>query len=673
LAVNGQQGLFMPSQDNFSPKDLPLKDETWQLSIRPLSGRSIHTNQTASQMHMLMLTDLDNELVLATEMFQNPPDITQLQQILFQAMIPDKQDARQAPHRPQKIQCDNAQQVQVLQSWLAEIGVQAEFTSPDEDIDQLFAEIETLFQNEINEIPGLLTIEGVTVDLAGNLFAAAASFYRAAPWKNLSDDQPLAVKFPDWGKQGYIQLMGNAGLEFGLVLFWRWEDLVGVYQFSSDPLAHLPESGWRALSFESLEALPPSDQQALKEYGWKVAGKRAYPLPAVFTPNTVERPDRQELLVYTVLLRAVPRFISESLLPDEEGDFLPGHGQWTIQTHDGPVKVEISYPAGDLSLEIEPSSWDLDEDKSPLDEFLSTGQAGTRKNGEATSSPTKNSPIYKDEKPAPTLLESDGLAEVDHEWVTAKRLMYRAWEQVDPEQRILLARQALAISAHCAEAYELLAEEDAQTLEEACIYYRKAVQAEEERLGEAFFAENASKFWEHSQTRLYLRAKQGLADCLERLGKGQEALELYRDLLILNPNDNQGARYALLVLLLRLKRDEEALALLQAYPQDASAAWSYSRALVEFRLGRASPRTEANLDRAIRDNPFVIDYLCGNKPIPTELPPYTGFGDESEAIHFAVDHFQNWWSTSGAIDWLRRRLKTFQDSQTLPKPDDSKK
>jgi hypothetical protein len=298
---------------------------------------------------MLMLTDMENELVLAAELFQGPLRTEELRRVLFQAMLPEKPDPRYQPHRPLRIQCDNPRIIPDLRPFLDEIAVQIEFTPPAEDIDLLFAEIETLYQTQMSDIPGLLDIPGVTPRLVEDLFSAAATFYRKAPWERLADDQPLAVNFPNLEKHGYIQLMGNAGLEFGLVLFWNWDDLIRVYQFSEDPLDHLPVSGWRSLSFENLEALPSRDQHALKKYAWNVAGNHAYPYPTVFTPETIERPDRDELLAYTALMRTIPLFLDEVLVMSEEGDFLPAKREWTIGTSDGLVKLEISYPAGDLN------------------------------------------------------------------------------------------------------------------------------------------------------------------------------------------------------------------------------------------------------------------------------------------------------------------------------------
>jgi len=49
-----------------------------------------------------------------------------------------------------------------------------------------------------------------------------------------------------------------------------------------------------------------------------------------------------------------------------------------------------------------------------------------------------------------------------------------------------------------------------------------------------------------------MRARAALAQCLWSLGKHEEAIGHYRELLRLNPSDNQGMRYLLAASLLEL-------------------------------------------------------------------------------------------------------------------------
>ncbi|MFH0771595.1 MAG: hypothetical protein V1933_03135, partial [Candidatus Omnitrophota bacterium] len=69
----------------------------------------------------------------------------------------------------------------------------------------------------------------------------------------------------------------------------------------------------------------------------------------------------------------------------------------------------------------------------------------------------------------------------------AQDIMYEAWEAESKKERIKLAKEALSISLDCADAYNLLAEEDAKTLKEAMEFYRKGMEVGRRTLGEEIF------------------------------------------------------------------------------------------------------------------------------------------------------------------------------------------
>jgi tetratricopeptide (TPR) repeat protein len=236
-------------------------------------------------------------------------------------------------------------------------------------------------------------------------------------------------------------------------------------------------------------------------------------------------------------------------------------------------------------------------------------------------------------------------------------MMYRAWEETNPAKRLALAHDALVISGDCADAYVLLAEEEADTVSRALEYYRQGVEAGERALGQEFFRENAGHFWGLLETRPYMRARRGLADALCRLGRQEDALEHYREMLRLNPNDNQGNRYVMLDLLLQLEREEDARQLLRQYRDEWSAVWLYTRALLAFRASGASAKANAVLHKALKENPHVPAYLTERKRIPNRLPDLIGWGDEREAISYCADHLNYWRRTPGAVAWLEEQRK----------------
>ncbi len=238
----------------------------------------------------------------------------------------------------------------------------------------------------------------------------------------------------------------------------------------------------------------------------------------------------------------------------------------------------------------------------------------------------------------------------------AQDLMYTAWETPDRRRRISLAEQALRISPLCADAYVLLAEETAATPEEAIELYRKGMEAGERAVGPAAFRDDVGHCWGLLATRPYMRARSGLAQALWMAGHRDEAIGHYRELLRLNPNDNQGNRYLLAACLLDLDRDEDLAALLDSYGREHSAEWSYTAALLDFRRGGDTPEAEADLRQALTVNAHVPAYLLGRKKLPRGPAPYITMGGEDEAQEYVRRHAAAWTRTAGAAEWLAKHI-----------------
>jgi tetratricopeptide (TPR) repeat protein len=256
----------------------------------------------------------------------------------------------------------------------------------------------------------------------------------------------------------------------------------------------------------------------------------------------------------------------------------------------------------------------------------------------------------------------------------AQDLMYQVWEESNPARRIILAHEALEICPDCADAYVLLAEEEADTLGRALEYYQNGVEAGERALGKEYFEEEkAGGFWLLSETRPYMRARRGLANVLWELDRNEEAMIQYQDMLRLNPGDNQGIRYSLLNLLLDMGRDAEARRLLKEYEGEWTAEWLYTRALLAFRSGGASQGAESGLREALGMNTHMPIYLTGLKRVPSRLPSRMGLGEDSEAAIYASSYLGHWRRTPGAVEWLqqasgleggRRRPKSSRSTRT---------
>jgi len=271
-------------------------------------------------------------------------------------------------------------------------------------------------------------------------------------------------------------------------------------------------------------------------------------------------------------------------------------------------------------------------------------------------SPKRGSPAVAlpDRRAVEGFLSTVGGRQTENAMAAAQDLMYSAWDQSSKRSRVDLARKALAISPVCADAYVLLAEEEAKSAQEALEFFRKGVEAGEKALGPAGFKRYAGHFWGFLETRPYMRARAGLAATLNALGEVDAAIDHYREMLRLNPNDNQGIRYVLAACLMKRSDTEALKALFKKYDEDGSALWLYSRALVAFReKGGSDVEADEFAMNALRANRHVPAVLNGKKAKPS-TSGYLTMGGEDEAAHYFQEWGFEWITTPGAVDWLKK-------------------
>ena len=247
----------------------------------------------------------------------------------------------------------------------------------------------------------------------------------------------------------------------------------------------------------------------------------------------------------------------------------------------------------------------------------------------------------------------------------AQELMYEAWDAGAKRERIALAKRALDISELCADAHVLLAEEVAKTLVEARRHYEAGVAAGERALGAQAFERDAGHFWGLLETRPYMRARAGLAECLWQAGGRAAAIGHYRDMLRLNPNDNQGLRHVLTSWLLTTGDHGALEELLAAYDDDVFAEWAYAKTLLALRKGDEAD-ARAALAAAWKRNPHVPALLTGATPIPEHQDDHYTLGSPDEAVIYVLQNRENWTATRGALQWLAETV------QTLPPPDEKR-
>jgi tetratricopeptide (TPR) repeat protein len=628
-----------------TPLDLPQTQDSWYFLARKLRTWINPEDSEPQRPYISLVVNLQTGAIYGQNLGPKP-EPQEVQKLLFETMLHPEKGLEIPAQRPQRVFFEERQWLDELAPALQQIGVQAKYRSMKSDFDPLIQELEAHLRQGSVEPPGLLRQKGVNIRLLSSLFAAAADFYRAEPWVQLSNSDLLAVRVSPQKEPYYVTVMGQGGIEYGLAVYQTWEDVLHQYQPYERLEEALPPSGAHVFFFNPINEVPFDDLDAIETYGWEAAGPQAYPVPFIFTPEQeVLRPGCDELLWYEAALRAIPQFVDQYLVAGSHlvqaaedqpaAKDQPVEASLAVNTSAGKVQVQVRYPGGEVPAELQPVHDDLDlfdkdeqPDRPPFDRRAMEGQMA-----------------HMFGKQGGTALEGQARR--------AQDIMYQAWDEGNPARRISLAHKALKISPDCADAYVLLAEEEADTLQRALGLYQKGVTAGQRALGEDYFKVNTGYFWGLLETRPYMRAMQGKASCLWELDRRQEAIEIYNEMLRLNPGDNQGVRYALADLLLSMGRDAELAKLLRQFKDDASAVWRFTQALLEFRKTGNSPKANRLVQAALEFNPHVLPYLSGKKRIPKRLPDYIGFGDENEASVYAANHLNYWRRTPGALDWLQ--------------------
>ncbi len=234
----------------------------------------------------------------------------------------------------------------------------------------------------------------------------------------------------------------------------------------------------------------------------------------------------------------------------------------------------------------------------------------------------------------------------------AQDLIYDAYDSTG-KKRIELAKKALKLYPNIPDAYNILAELELNPLKEEQLLL-KAIEVGEKELGKDFIKENKGYFWGIVSTRPYMRAKFNYADFLHENERFEEAIRQYEDLLELNPNDNQGARYELFIVYVESGLFKKAEALLKKYNETTTANGAYNLVLIELLQNGVTNKAKQLLKKAKQQNPYVLDYLLGKKDIPMYLPSHYQLGSESEAIIYADNHWTLWAGNPKLLDFLKK-------------------
>jgi tetratricopeptide (TPR) repeat protein len=546
--------------------------------------------------------------------------------------------ARRLGGVPRQIQLRNPELAKMLRQALEPLGSEVVVR---ESLPMLDRAIDTMMQSPQlggNPEPALLDVPGMTADHVISFAEAAKEFFVARPWRHLTDDDLIAIESPQ-GPQGtqFTQVLGAGGRTFGL----GFVPSIAAHE-NLRTTGDIPRGGLWSLTFGDIDSIPFDDGEAWERNNFPLAGPEAYPTFLKFGKSFGHKyPAPDELIWAEGLLRAIAQTTEDEI----------DSGKWEkqLRTQNGPATYRFSMP---LLLEQLSGGASADPAKlvqsgrRQLEALMRTMGQQLEAQGPMSTEETSKFLESFQGKPMPA-------AEPATDEDRAIALVDQAIEARGRRQ-VQLARQALKIDPDCVDALLLLAERETNP-KLALPMFQAAVQAAERKLGPEVFESEVGHFWGILETRPYMRARQHLAITLAELGRDQEAATEYRELLRLNPGDNQGNRYLLLHTLMNAGAHHELQALLdEPEYNEQSAEWSFTRALLAFVRDGDTPDSRKSLEQAMKANRFVVPLLTGRAAMPPFPPPTFSPGGEDEAVIYVDESSGEWEDAEGAIEWAEQ-------------------
>ena len=483
-----------------------------------------------------------------------------------------------------------------------------------------------------------IEVPGVTIEHLRAFAEAAECFRQAAPWRYLESSDIIEVGGPRPAPNVRFGCVMNAHRERGLSFA---EDRSFFQMSASDTESAFDRLAdravWSVTYFDPWET-PILEQEAWLEHGLATDPDGRIPCAVQFGPKRrVRRASPKMLGFFEGLYRA--------LAHTSEDEMDAGKWHKVEETSQGKVSLVLSLP--DV---LAPPPHDQQTQKlfNPLREG-------------ATLEALRELVLEQD-----FATEEEMQAFLDREVVGKKiprpkaegpkqAARELALEAMDTPGRrgIALARRALELDPDSTMALLSLAERAFEP-EIAVERYLEAVAAAERGLDPEIFDEGIGAFWGIPETRPYMEARKGLGDALWLDGRRREAVNQYIELLGLNPNDNQGVRDILAPALMALGEDKAAEKLLKRYDEDFTAAPTFNRALVTFRLKGDTKAARSRLATALERNCQVADLLLERLDFPDEIPRGYAVGSFDEAVFYVMNADDAWTETPGALEWLAK-------------------
>jgi tetratricopeptide (TPR) repeat protein len=319
----------------------------WQSSIRRLPAW-FHEGNGLHRPWSILAIDASGHPILGQELVIEQPTAAAVFDLLAKAM---EKPLVGEPGRPSEIQVLEGPIWEEIRPHLEEIGVDCIDRTELNEIAFVEDQMREMFLAE-QGVHGFVDTPGVELAQVESLFAAAAEYYRRAPWRRLPTETVIEVDSNRFRKHrdrpSYAVVMGQNNLSFGLAVF---DEPRAIDQLNLDnpDAADDPDELNEALSEQSDDVfsllfseafeISMADLLACEANHWPLGGPEAFPMVV----RAARHPGRQQLEPWEFqllegCLRAIPRFVEQHELLIE-----PVSETITVSTYQGELELKLSW------------------------------------------------------------------------------------------------------------------------------------------------------------------------------------------------------------------------------------------------------------------------------------------------------------------------------------------
>jgi len=610
---------------------LPVNlDETWQGGVATLSDlMGFPAEEAPSRMGLILWRCKPSELVHARPMLADVGDAFDQ----FVDTMLELSEEHKFPYRPAQIDCNDRQFTDELNRRLDGSGTVVHYRAKMGEWNAIIREMVDHLQSAGPPPLPSLRDAGCSDEQIREFAAAAAEFYRTKLWEVLDDTDLIKIETPRPPRlMKHAVVLGAAAQSYGLGLYQDDEDHYALMAQEADP---------RRMSlfifvYESPANVASEDVDLWRELDLPLETGEAFPDANLFSPDGPRRPTPTEIDFLTIVLKGLAQTSEDEL----------DSGRWTKSVQVSGKRRKCVFSIPNLLDPPDRAEWIL-RGRMPdprghevhfrqVQEFIDSVGEGMDIDeiNEAINARFTGRSLDDYEFPRNTPAER-------------AEAMYQDALACFGRRRVLLAREALAEDPSHVEASILVAE-STRAVDRRMELFQNAKQAAATALGKEM-DQLAGEFWGFHETRPYMRACHGLAVAFADAGQISDAIEQYREMLQLNPNDNQGVRYEIVPLLLEQERDAEAIEVLDQYPEE-SALWLYMKALVEFRRGGRPAKAKKAIRAAFKGNDHVLKLLQSEEP--PLIPESYALGSPEEAAICLGELQTVWDETEGFLEWM---------------------